>query len=100
MAYAWMATETREQRRINVAPDLDCGCASMQPVTKVNLIRLVSVSRAVMLGEHGEGWFRRVLRTGTKAAGPLRRWLQISGLLYDSGIWRVSGLEEHGSLRS
>jgi len=27
MAYAWMATETREQRRINVAPDLDRGCA-------------------------------------------------------------------------
>ena len=41
--------------------------ANMQPVTKVNLISLVNVSRAVMLGEHGVGWFRRVLRTGTKA---------------------------------
>jgi len=40
----------------------------MQPVTKVNLISLVNVSRAVMLGEYGVGWFRRVLRTGTKAA--------------------------------
>jgi len=31
------------------------------------LVSLVKRSRAVMLGEHGVGWFRRVSRTGTKA---------------------------------
>jgi hypothetical protein len=36
----------------------------------VNLISLVNVSHAVMLGEHGVGWSRRVFRTGTKASDP------------------------------
>jgi hypothetical protein len=36
----------------------------------VNLISLVNVSRAAMLGEHGVGWSRRVFRMGTKASGP------------------------------
>jgi hypothetical protein len=31
------------------------------------LLSLVNVSRAVMLGEHGVGWFRRISRMGTKA---------------------------------
>jgi hypothetical protein len=29
MAYAWKATETQEQRRINVAPDPDGGRAQL-----------------------------------------------------------------------
>jgi len=32
------------------------------------LLSLVNVSRAVMLGERGAGWFRRISRTGMKAA--------------------------------
>ena len=47
--------------------------ATVQPVTQVNLVSLVNVSHAVMLGEHGVGRSRRVFRMGTKASG--LRWM-------------------------